>query len=120
MDKPFLPHVYDLYTEKEWDEVRERIRKSTDEFNNHAYFVGIDNRIRTCLKAEFPIGNWVQPWLTLYERLLKNIQYHRQRSKSTEIFLVSAPLLEQGIRRMEVFLEFWNKVKPPEELSSRG
>ena len=120
MDKPFLPHVHDLYTEEEWGETMERIRKGRDEFNKHAYFIGIDNRIRTCLKAEFPIGDWVQPWLGLYERLLRDIQYHRQRSKSTENFLASAPLLELSIRRMELFLEFWNKVKPPEEPSSEG
>lgn len=120
MEKPFFPHVYDLYTEEEWEEVRQRIWKSADEFNNHAYFIDIDNRIRKCLKAEFPLGDWVQPWLNLYERLLKDIQLHRKSAKSPDIFIVSAPVLEQSIRRMEFFLEFWDKVKPSDEGSSEG
>ena len=120
MAKPFLPHVHDLYTEEEWEEVRQRILKSAGELNNHAYLVDIDNRIRKCLKAEFPLGNWVQPWLNLYERLLKDIQHHRQSAKSPDIFTVAASSLEQSIRRMEFFLEFWNKIKPPEEPSSEG
>ena len=120
MERPFLPHVRDLYTEEEWNEIRERIRESADEFNKYAYLTDIDNRIRKCLGVEFPIESWVRPWLNLYEELLRSIQYCRKRSKSPDTFLASAPLLELSIRRMEIFLEFWNKVKPPEEPSSRG
>ena len=120
MAKRFLPYIDDLYTEREWDEVLERIRKSEEESNEDVYFVSIDNRIRKCLEAEFPVGNWAEPWLILYRELLEDIQLHRKASKSPLNFVISARLLEQGIRRMELFLEFWNKIKPPEEPSSEG
>ena len=120
MAKRFLPYIDDLYTEQEWDEIMQRIRKSAEESNEDVYFVSIDNRIRKCLEAEFPVGNWVEPWLILYRELLEDIQLHRKASKSPLNFVISARLLEQGIRRMELFLEFWDKIKPPEEPSSRG
>ena len=120
MAKRFLFYIDDLYTEKEWDEVMQRIQKSTEGFNRDAYFVSIDNRIRKCLEAEFPVGNWTEPWLNLYRELLKDIQHHRKNANFPKIFIVSAPVLEQSIRRMELFLEFWDKVKPPEEGFSRG
>lgn len=120
MAKPFLPYIEDLYTVQEWDEIVQRIRKSAEESNENVYFVSIDNRIRKCLEAEFPVGNRAEPWLILYRELLEDIQRHRRASKSPENFIISARLLEQGVRRMEFFLEFWNKVKPPEEPSSEG
>ena len=97
MAKRFLPYIDDLYTEREWDEIMQRIRKSEGESNKDVYFVSIDNRIRKCLEAEFPVGSWTEPWLILYRELLEDIQRHRKASKSPEIFIISARLLVQVI-----------------------